>query len=71
MSVSLSETEADLEGPTFLVVLDEVALAELSGCSVDEVCPLLVQQPVALQVLRVHSVQLRGSQHPDVEVGVA
>ena len=63
-------TMADLKGSTLLVVFDEIALAQLRGCGVDEVSPSLVQQSVALQVIWVHSVQLRGSQHPDVEVCV-
>ena len=62
--------KADLKGSTLLVVFDEIALAELGGCGVDEVSPSLVQQSVALQVIWVHSVQLWGPQHPDVEVRV-
>ena len=62
---------AHLEGTTLLVVFDEVALAELRGRGVDEVGPPLLQETVALQVIRVQPVQLRRPQHADVEVGIA
>ena len=63
-------TLADLEGSTFLVVLDEVALVQLSGCSVYEISPPLVQQSVLLKTVRVNTVELRSSQHANVQVGV-
>ena len=37
----------------------------------DEVCPPLLQETVALQIIRVQPVQLRCPQHADVEVGIA
>ena len=36
----------------------------------DEVGPPLLQEAVILQVLWVHSIELRSSQHANVEVGV-
>ena len=59
------------ENARLAVVADEARLFEQDGGGVDDVGPLLLEQGVVFGVVRVHRVQRRAAEHPDVEVGVA
>ena len=59
-----------LECSTLLVILDQVVLSQARGSCVDEVCSPLLQLRVSLQFIRCQAVELRCSQHPNVQVRV-
>ena len=71
------ETSAFIPRPThlevacLLVILDQIVLVQHQGSSMNQIQSALVQQWVSLEIIVRDAIQSWGSEHSDIQVGIA